>query len=47
MDDIGSAAIHAAVSGNVHFVADSDAHALDLSLIHISLIELLPARILR
>lgn len=30
MDDIGSAAIHASVSGNVHFVADSDAHALDI-----------------
>ena len=27
---IGSAAIHASVSGNVHFVADSDAHALDI-----------------
>ena len=30
MDDIGSAAIHATVSGNVHFVADSDAHAMDI-----------------
>ncbi len=28
MDEIGSAAIHASVSGNVHFVADSDEHAI-------------------
>lgn len=30
MDDIGSAAVHATVSGNIHFVAENDAHALDI-----------------
>jgi propionyl-CoA carboxylase beta chain len=30
MDEIGSAAAHASVSGNVHFVADDDAHALEI-----------------
>lgn len=31
MDDIGSAAAHATVSGNIHFVADSDAHAVAIA----------------
>ena len=30
MDDVGSAAMHASVSGNVHFIADNDAHAVHL-----------------
>lgn len=30
MDSIGSADIHASVSGNVHFVADDDAHAVEI-----------------
>ncbi|HKM65028.1 MAG TPA: acyl-CoA carboxylase subunit beta [Acidisphaera sp.] len=30
MDDVGSAAMHAAVSGNVHFLAEDDAHAVQL-----------------
>lgn len=30
MDDIGSAETHARVSGNIHFVADNDAHAIAL-----------------
>ena len=30
MDDVGSAAMHASVSGNVHFVADDEAHAVNL-----------------
>lgn len=30
MDEVGSAAMHAAVSGNVHFVADSDLHAIEI-----------------
>ncbi len=30
MDDIGSPAAHAAVSGNIHFVAENDAHAVQL-----------------
>ncbi len=30
MDDIGGAAAHAVVSGNVHFVAEDDAHALQI-----------------
>lgn len=30
MDEIGAASIHATTSGNVHFVADSDSHALDI-----------------
>ena len=30
MDEIGSAAAHASVSGNIHFVAEDDAHALAL-----------------
>lgn len=28
MDEIGSAEVHASVSGNIHFVADDDAHAI-------------------
>jgi propionyl-CoA carboxylase beta chain len=31
MDEVGSAAAHAAVSGNIHFVAKDDAHALALA----------------
>ena len=31
MDQIGSAAAHATVSGNIHFVADNEQHALALS----------------
>ena len=30
MDEIGSAAAHATVSGNIHFVAEDEAHALEL-----------------
>jgi len=30
MDEVGSAAMHASVSGNVHFVADDDRHAIAL-----------------
>jgi len=30
MDEIGSAATHAAISGNIHFVAEDDKHALEL-----------------
>ncbi len=30
MDEVGSAAVHATVSGNVHFVADDDRHAIAL-----------------
>jgi len=30
MDEIGSAAAHASVAGNIHFVARDDTHALDL-----------------
>jgi acetyl-CoA carboxylase carboxyltransferase component len=30
MDDVGSAAVHATVSGNVHFVAEDDQHAIDI-----------------
>jgi acetyl-CoA carboxylase carboxyltransferase component len=30
MDEVGSAAMHATVSGNVHFVAENDAHAVEL-----------------
>jgi acetyl-CoA carboxylase carboxyltransferase component len=30
MDDVGSAAMHSAVSGNVHFIADDEEHAVDL-----------------
>ena len=30
MDSIGSADIHASVSGNVHFVADDDVHAIEI-----------------
>lgn len=30
MDEIGSAAAHATVSGNVHFVANDDAHAIEI-----------------
>ncbi|MDH4051189.1 MAG: acyl-CoA carboxylase subunit beta [Rubrivivax sp.] len=31
MDEVGSADMHASVSGNVHFVAEDDAHALQLA----------------
>ncbi len=31
MDEIGSAAAHASISGNVHFVAEDDAHALQIA----------------
>jgi propionyl-CoA carboxylase beta chain len=31
MEEIGSAAANAAVSGNVHFVADSDQHAMEIT----------------
>jgi acetyl-CoA carboxylase carboxyltransferase component len=31
MDDIGSAVMHATVSGNVHFVAEDDRHAVDIA----------------
>jgi acetyl-CoA carboxylase carboxyltransferase component len=31
MDEVGSAAMHSSVSGNVHFVADDDRHALDIT----------------
>ena len=31
MDDIGSAAAHATVSGNIHFVAENDAHAVQIA----------------
>ncbi len=31
MDDIGSAMAHASVSGNIHFVADSDTHAVQIA----------------
>ena len=30
MDEIGSAATHAAISGNIHFVAEDDKHAIEL-----------------
>jgi acetyl-CoA carboxylase carboxyltransferase component len=30
MDDVGSAAVHASVSGNVHFVAEDDRHAIQI-----------------
>lgn len=30
MDDIGSAAVHATVSGNIHFVAEDDVHSLEI-----------------
>ncbi len=30
MDDIGSAAVHASVSGNIHFVAEDDAHSIEI-----------------
>ncbi|MGC4106948.1 MAG: acyl-CoA carboxylase subunit beta [Thermomicrobiales bacterium] len=30
MDEVGGAAMHASVSGNVHFLADDDAHAVEL-----------------
>ena len=32
MDEVGSATVHATVNGNIHFVADNDAHALQLAL---------------
>ncbi len=31
MQDIGSAAAHANISGNIHFVAEDDAHALEIT----------------
>ncbi|MBL9138588.1 MAG: acyl-CoA carboxylase subunit beta [Verrucomicrobiales bacterium] len=31
MDDIGSPAAHASVSGNIHFVAENDAHAVQIT----------------
>jgi propionyl-CoA carboxylase beta chain len=31
MDEIGSAMAHASVSGNIHFVADDDTHALEIA----------------
>jgi propionyl-CoA carboxylase beta chain len=31
MEEIGSAAAHATVSGNIHFVADSDEHAIQIA----------------
>ncbi len=31
MEEIGSAAAHASVSGNIHFVAEDDAHALEIA----------------
>jgi propionyl-CoA carboxylase beta chain len=31
MDDIGSATTNASVSGNVHFIADNDAHAIQIA----------------
>ena len=31
MDEVGGAIMHATVSGNVHFVADNDQHALDIA----------------
>ncbi len=31
MDDIGSAEAHATVSGNIHFVAENDAHAVQIA----------------
>ncbi len=31
MDDVGSATVHATVSGNVHFVADDDRHAIQIA----------------
>ncbi|MDV7145057.1 acyl-CoA carboxylase subunit beta [Tropicimonas sp. TH_r6] len=31
MDEIGSARAHASISGNIHFIADSDAHAVALA----------------
>ncbi|MGA2174827.1 MAG: acyl-CoA carboxylase subunit beta [Verrucomicrobiota bacterium] len=31
MDEIGSAATNASISGNVHFVADNDAHAIQIA----------------
>jgi acetyl-CoA carboxylase carboxyltransferase component len=31
MDDVGGAAMHAAVSGNVHILADDDRHAIELT----------------
>lgn len=30
MDDIGSAAVHSSVSGNIHFVAEDDAHSIQI-----------------
>ncbi len=31
MDEVGSAAMHSSVSGNVHFIAENDRHALDIT----------------
>ncbi|MCP5373140.1 MAG: acyl-CoA carboxylase subunit beta [Hyphomicrobiales bacterium] len=40
MDDVGSASVHAAVNGNVHFVAEDDEHAVEIVR---RLLEYLPA----
>lgn len=40
MDEVGSAAVHATVSGNVHFVADDDRHAI--AIVH-RLLDFLPS----
>jgi propionyl-CoA carboxylase beta chain len=31
MDEIGSAAAHATISGNIHFVAENDSHAIEIA----------------
>ena len=31
MNEIGSTAVHAGISGNIHFVADNDAHAIQIA----------------
>ncbi|MCB1491347.1 MAG: acyl-CoA carboxylase subunit beta [Rhodobiaceae bacterium] len=31
MDEVGSAAMHASISGNVHFIAEDDAHAVNIA----------------
>lgn len=31
MDEVGSAEMHATVSGNAHFIAENDAHAIDIA----------------
>lgn len=30
LDEIGNAAVHASISGNIHFIAEDDQHAIDL-----------------